>query len=478
MRSAPSIAGYRYIEDIGSGGTAVVYLYEQDMPHRRVAIKVDRQPLGSAHAQERFRNEANSMAALASHPNILTVYNAGITDDGHGYLVLDYAPVGTYKQLRKRESLSLEQVLDIGIHMSSALQTAHAHGIIHRDIKPDNILLSDQGTPLLSDFGISATIYETNSMRGYSIPWAAPEILDRTSTGNEASDIYSLAATLIGLLGGRSPYELAFHPATTGELKELVLTTDLPPFATFGMPKSIEPIFRKALSRNPANRYYSALEFARALQGLQLELFGHQSPTSIAGAPAYNNAAIVGAASKHSNEATDTDSHRPDTGAKGTRRKIITLVCGALALAAALTALWLLVIKPHTDSISARTNTASVGSDSDLPTNTEGKDDEPDTSSAAPVPSPTAVKGVLEGTTARFTWTNPDPHDSDTYFWKKVSDSADTSSAEGDQGAHTSSTTLVLTNITDDQVCISVSIVAANHQMSQTPAIICATQGQ
>ena len=135
----PRISGYDFIQPLGTGATASVYRYHQRVPSRDVAIKVSSATL-DPRAAARFRNEANYMAELSAHPYILSIHDAGVTSTGLGYIVLEYAPGGSYKELIRKRPLTADQMLDLGIKLCSALFTAHCKGILHRDIKPANIL--------------------------------------------------------------------------------------------------------------------------------------------------------------------------------------------------------------------------------------------------------------------------------------------------------------------------------------------------
>ncbi len=139
----PKLPGYDFVQMLGSGATATVYLYNQRMPARPVAVKASAKTL-DPRAAALFNREANFMAKLSSHPYILPVYGAGVTSDGHGYIVIEYAPGGTYNSIMKARSMTCEQVLDLGIKLSSALFTAHRSNIIHHDIKPSNILITSR----------------------------------------------------------------------------------------------------------------------------------------------------------------------------------------------------------------------------------------------------------------------------------------------------------------------------------------------
>ena len=153
----PRIQGFTYISLLGSGGFSDVYLYEQDRPRRKVAVKVLLSDLKTEGARRRFESEANLMAQLSSHPYIVTIFEAEVTDDGHSYLAMEYCSRPSLDVRYRRQRFSVDEVLAVGIQVASAVETAHRAGIAHRDIKPANILVTDYNRPALTDFGISGT---------------------------------------------------------------------------------------------------------------------------------------------------------------------------------------------------------------------------------------------------------------------------------------------------------------------------------
>ena len=464
-RSIPTqIPGYTLVKRLGSGSEADVYLYQQLSPSRQVAIKISKGRLDSQSAT-RFRSEADLMGQISSHPNILTVYANGVTAAGSGYTVFEYAPGGNYKSFLEHNRLTVDQMLDLGIRLSSALFTAHRRGIIHRDIKPSNILISAQGMPLLSDFGIAVSIYGRPGI-GFTIAWAAPEVLAQGGGGKEPSDIYSLGATLFATLTGRSPYEY-FYADLLGDskgkeraerLKTIILNDPLPKFNRPDIPPQVERTLRKTLDKTPENRFYSALEFARTLQNVQYELYGHMTQTTIEGVPAY----------------PQNPRRRRDSGnavPRPTRPSWVKPVAIGLSVAAALVALVLafaFVVAPNMDTASDSGTTQmwdrgvgdAAGSDSDSAI-TEGG-----------VPDVRDLTGTYVSDEGRvsFTWTNPSPEKGDSYVWTPVGDS------DGDtdtQGSVTESTHIEVAPSDGAQTCIQVSLVRANRQMSENPAIFC-----
>ena len=205
----PILPGFAFLRVLGSGGFADVFLYEQNMPRRQVAVKVLLAAVVNDQVRQMFQAEANLMAQLSSHPSILTVYQASVSADGRPYLVMEYCSAALGQRYRASQ-LPLAEVLSIGVRIASAVETAHRLGMLHRDIKPSNILTTAYGHPVLSDFGIAATLGEAESSDaiGLSIPWSAPEVLHDEVSGTVASEVWSLGATVYSLLAGRSPFEI------------------------------------------------------------------------------------------------------------------------------------------------------------------------------------------------------------------------------------------------------------------------------
>jgi hypothetical protein len=264
----PELPGYRFVKDIGSGGNAQVYLYEQYLPSRKVAVKVLNESALSEVARRRFTAEANVTAGLA-HPHIVQVFEANVTPDGRPYLVMPYYPQPNMSVRARRSHFSVADVLRIGIQIGSAVETSHRGGVLHRDIKPQNILADSYG-PALTDFGI-ATTRGGDGPEGLSVPWSPPEILFGTGPGDERSDVYSLGATLWHLLVGRSPFDV---PGDNGRLALMGrIRTDPPPRTQRNdVPDSLERLLRQAMAKDPAARPQSAMELIRGLQSVEQEL--------------------------------------------------------------------------------------------------------------------------------------------------------------------------------------------------------------
>jgi serine/threonine protein kinase len=268
---------------LGSGGFADVFLYEQNMPRRQVAVKVMLAEVVTSQVKQMFQAEANLMAQLSTHPSILTVYQASVSADGRPYLVMELCSSAIGQRYRS-DPLPVPEVLSIGVRIASAVETAHRAGVLHRDIKPSNILTTAYGHPVLSDFGIAATLSEADVTEaiGLSIPWSAPEVLLDETSGTIASEVWSLGATIYSLLAGRSPFEQPGKENTSAELIQRITKGRPQPIGRTDMPPRLEQILMRSLSRKPSARQRSALELIRELQSVEAELALPQTPIEVA----------------------------------------------------------------------------------------------------------------------------------------------------------------------------------------------------
>ncbi|MEN2740186.1 serine/threonine-protein kinase [Microbacterium sp. X-17] len=280
----PVLAGFDYVRPLGTGGFADVYLFEQDMPRRAVAVKVLLQEIVAEGLLRMFNAEADVMARLSSHPSIVTIYQAGISADGRPFIVMEYCPTSMTSRYR-RERIPVAEVLQLGVKIGSALETAHRAGLLHRDIKPSNILVTAFGAPVLSDFGIatSVTAHPDDEMLAMSVPWSAPEVVDERVAGSVPAEVWSLGATVYSLLAGRSPFELPGSGQNSrDQLRSRIRRAAYPPIGRDDVPPRLEETLRRALSRDPGARQASAAEFAYELQLAQHELGLPHTPMELA----------------------------------------------------------------------------------------------------------------------------------------------------------------------------------------------------
>ncbi|MFN8168384.1 MAG: serine/threonine-protein kinase [Candidatus Nanopelagicales bacterium] len=272
-KKPPTLAGYEYIDLLGTGGFADVYLYEQQMPRRRVAVKVLRDQGLTDDLRAQFTSEANVMASLSSHPYIVTIYAADVAADGRPYLVMEYYSGPNLSVRCRQRPLGVSEALRIGVQISGAVETAHRSGVLHRDLKPANILTSAFGKPGLTDFGISAVKADgTADAGGLSIPWSPPELLDDGGVADERSDVYSLAATVHTMLVGRSPFEVVGGGNSALDLMSRIERQQVPGVGRGDAPASLDRVLAAAMAKSPDARPASAAAFARTLQAVEREM--------------------------------------------------------------------------------------------------------------------------------------------------------------------------------------------------------------
>jgi len=280
----PVLPGLTYMRPLGSGGFADVFLYAQDMPRRQVAVKVLPTGIHDAELVRMFNAEADILAHLSAHPSIVTVYQAGISADGRPYIVMEYCP-GSLAQRYRRERLPLDEVLTIGVKMAGAVETAHRAGLIHRDIKPSNILITTFGSPVLADFGISASLAPRTGeeVLAMSVPWSAPEVIGEQTSGTVASEVWGLGATVYSLLAGHSPFERAEAGQNArDQLRRRILRASFPQMRRPDVPEQVLDVLAVAMARDPRDRYPSALAFAQALRDVQHTLGFPPTPLEVA----------------------------------------------------------------------------------------------------------------------------------------------------------------------------------------------------
>jgi serine/threonine protein kinase len=252
---------YELLARVGGGGMALVYKAKDLLLNRFVAVKVLRQQF--THDEDfvkRFRREAQAAASL-SHPNIVSIYDVGQVEDTH-YIVMEYIDGANLNEIiRDRAPLQTNEAVKFAVQICDALEHAHHNQIIHRDIKPHNILIGNNGRVKVTDFGIaravtSSTLTQTGSVVG-SVHYFSPEHAKGVITG-EKSDLYSLGIVLYQMLTGQLPF-LGESPISVA-LKHLQDTFEQPRKVNPHIPQSVENIILRAMRKNPQERYQSARE--------------------------------------------------------------------------------------------------------------------------------------------------------------------------------------------------------------------------
>ena len=266
VHEGTTLGPYRVIERIARGGMAAVYRAYHPGLDRYVAIKVLPDFFADeAGYRERFQQEARSVARL-KHPNILEVFDFGC-EDGAAYLVLELVEGGTLAD-RVGRPMELQDVVTMIEKIASALDHAHEHGVLHRDVKPSNILIRPDGTPVLADFGLARMVGQLRRLTSSGTVMGTPEYMSPEQAADEplgpASDIYSLAVVAYEMLTGRVPFECDTPAATL--LSHV--TKPVPPTIELKgeLSAHVEEVLRKALAKLPQDRYPSASAFAAALR--------------------------------------------------------------------------------------------------------------------------------------------------------------------------------------------------------------------
>ncbi len=297
MTTPTKIGRYEIKSELGRGGMATVYRAYDPSFEREVAIKVlPRELLHDPQFHDRFRREIKTIAAL-EHPAIVPVYDVG-EEDGVPYFVMRYMSGGSLTQWIEKGKFSVQDAARIIERLAGALAYAHKNGLVHRDLKPDNILFDSNGDPFISDFGVAKLSDSSTNMTGSGIigtpAYMSPEQAQGEKVDNR-SDIYGLGVIIFQMLSGQQPYN-----ATTPMGVAVKHITDPVPEilkANPALPREADMIIKTAMAKDKDQRYPSALDLARALNQIASE--GKRSANVHASAPAgasKNRGIIVGGA--------------------------------------------------------------------------------------------------------------------------------------------------------------------------------------
>lgn len=291
--SAPRVAHYELMEKIGGGGMGVVYKAQDSKLGRLVALKfLPTHHASNPSARANLIAEARAASRL-DHPNIGTVYEIGQSDDGQQFIAMAWYDGETLKAKIRRERLSVPASIDIALQLSSALTAAHRAGIIHRDVKPANVLVTSSGTVKLVDFGIAKLMSDEDGARhpqAGTLAYMSPEQLDDIAI-DARTDIWSLGILLYESLAGQRP----FRGESEKELISAIRSQDPPRLSTIrsDISLSLERIISRCFARKPADRYQSAIEFSEDLRRLGNEASGSPVRTSSRKRAAFAALAIV-----------------------------------------------------------------------------------------------------------------------------------------------------------------------------------------
>ena len=533
VATPPELPGLHYIRPLGAGGFSDVFLYEQELPKRHVAVKVLASDDLSDNTRSAFVAEANLMAQLSAHPYIVTIYHAAVAPDGRPYFVMEYCSGPSLAEQYKRSQFSVADGLRTGVRLSSAVATAHAAGILHRDIKPANVLTNGYGWPALTDFGISSAVdielpVNTTTREamnaaagtatasvGMSIPWSPPEMFDDHPQPDVRSDVFSLAATLYTLLAGHTPFEIPGKPNGTVDLIGRIERGTVTPMARVDIPRSLTAILAKGMSVQADDRFATAIDFARALQRVEMELSytptaidvpnltildrpggvadDHGDKTRIRGvatvhaqpaapirpvAPVENVAPVSQGADPTvirrmptvdpqgqpaptvaSEHTVVRERAQPvaveDTPEPPARRgKLLPILGGAVALVLVGGGIAAAVIFGPTAENPNAVSTPKATSDI--------------VTTGVPTPESVSVTPIGDGSSVTFAWSNPEPEDGDSFMWRRTGSTAD------DTPKNTTEPTLTLDSLTpNSQVCIEVTIRRSSGKVSGDPLEMC-----
>lgn len=263
------IEGLDNLTPEGSGGFSQVFRATEVRYDRTVAAKVLNFRLDAEADRIRFERECQAMAQLSDHPHIVPLYSTTYTDEGYPVIVMEFFAGGTLWNFA-RKGANAAELLDVGVKLASALHTAHERGVTHRDVKPQNVLMSRFSEPGLTDFGIS--VFDRHRSqgrnRGITLAYASPEALEGVSS--RQTDVYSLASTLYTVLADRRPYDLPGTKQSTSDLVRRIVSEDPPSLEQFGFSAAIDHTVRRlGMARSTSDRPATAAEFGDALRRLQ-----------------------------------------------------------------------------------------------------------------------------------------------------------------------------------------------------------------
>ncbi len=275
VTAVPVVAGFDDLTLIGRGGYSVVYSANQTDLGRKVAIKVLNLDVAEESLRRRFQRECSVLGALSGVRGIVGVHQSAFTDDGRPCIVMEYMSQGSLEGYVARSGpLSAPAAANLSCVLGAALATAHERGVIHRDIKPGNILIAQDGEVALGDFGISVISGITNSSQteaSLSPPHAPPELFTGQPADGRLADIYSLGSTIYYAYSGAPPFGTAQDGGISG-LMERVQSSRLPPIERVDLPDDLSALLERMTAKDPMSRIGSAAEVRDAFAEIAAQI--------------------------------------------------------------------------------------------------------------------------------------------------------------------------------------------------------------
>lgn len=268
--TAALFPGFADAVEIGAGGLSTVYRASELSTGRLVALKLLNVREVSGPALDSFERESRALGALSAHPNIVTLYQSFRTPDGRPVLVLELCAGSVADRVRAGEPMPVAEVVSIGIKLCGALETAHRAGILHRDVKPQNVLVTEFGEPALADFGVALLQSSSGTSSGlfdFTTLHVAPELLEG-NPATPATDVYELASSLYQLLAGQSAFR-AFAGESPASIILRILRDEVQPLTRADIPVRLSDAVLAAMAKAQHDRPPSAAEFAAALSAVE-----------------------------------------------------------------------------------------------------------------------------------------------------------------------------------------------------------------
>ena len=268
--SSARFPGYSNVSEIATGPFATVYRGVELGTSRPVALKVLHLPSTSASAVEPFKEELATWSLLSKHPNVVTLYRSFFTAEGKPVLVMELCRESYGQRAAQRGPLAAAEVVPAAIKVAGALETAHRAGVLHGDVKPQNILASEFGEPVVADFGLVAlqTLGQsTERLAGTATLHAAPEALEGQAL-SPATDVYGLASSVYELVVGRGPF-VTYPGEEPASVILRVVRDPVPRPPSSAMPIALADLLESALAKDPLSRPQSVASFAESLRKIE-----------------------------------------------------------------------------------------------------------------------------------------------------------------------------------------------------------------